>query len=105
MSFLRVASRNVVSLNKPSFCVYDEFKTCGQTASARRYSTAPPVSAKSSNLPLLLGVGGLLGLGAYIYADKAGAAPKKPLVSALDKDNFKEFPVKRVEPYNHNTAK
>ncbi|KAG8763327.1 NADH-cytochrome b5 reductase [Ceratobasidium sp. 423] len=86
MSFLRVASRNI-------------------TGSARRYSTIPPPPAKSSNLPLLLGVGGLLGIGAYIYADKTEAKPKKPLVSALDKDNFKEFAVKKVEPYNHNTAK
>ncbi|KAH7338840.1 cytochrome-b5 reductase [Rhizoctonia solani] len=75
------------------------------TSSVRRYSTAPPAPAKSSNLPLLLGVGGLLGIGAYIYADKAEVKPKKPLVSALDKDNFKEFAVKKVEPYNHNTAK
>jgi cytochrome-b5 reductase len=54
-----------------------------------------------------LGVGGLIGLGAYVYADRTGAAskPKVPLVSALDKDNFKEFVVKKVEPYNHNTAK
>ncbi|KAJ1302652.1 hypothetical protein OPQ81_002969 [Rhizoctonia solani] len=86
MPFLRLASRNL-------------------TASARRYSTVPHAPAKSSNLPLLLGVGGLLGIGAYIYADKIQAKPKKPLVSALDKDNFKEFSVKKVEPYNHNTAK
>ncbi|ELU40317.1 cytochrome-b5 reductase [Rhizoctonia solani AG-1 IA] len=85
MSFVRVASRNL-------------------TTSARRYSTVPPAAAKSSNLPLLLGVGGLLGIGAYIYADKTEVKPKKPLVSALDKDNFKEFAVKKVEPYNHNTA-
>lgn len=78
-----------------------------QTASARRYSTVPPPSAKSSNLPLLLGVGGLLGIGAYIYADRAEVKtkPKAPLVSALNKDQFKEFAVKKVEPYNHNTAK
>ncbi|KAF8600913.1 cytochrome-b5 reductase [Ceratobasidium sp. AG-I] len=86
MSFLRAASRNV-------------------TVSARRYSTVPPPSAKSSNLPLLLGVGGLLGIGAYIYADRAEAKPKVPLVSALNKDQFKTFAVKKVEPYNHNTAK
>ncbi|KAG9100951.1 NADH-cytochrome b5 reductase [Ceratobasidium sp. UAMH 11750] len=88
MSFLRAASRNI-------------------TTSARRYSTVPPPAAKSSNLPLLLGVGGLIGLGAYVYADRAGAAskPKVPLVSALDKDSFKEFVVKKVEPYNHNAAK
>ncbi|KAG9091709.1 NADH-cytochrome b5 reductase, partial [Ceratobasidium sp. 392] len=88
MSFLRAASRNI-------------------TTSARRYSTVPPPTAKSSNLPLLLGIGGLLGIGAYVYADRSGAAskPKVPLVSALDKDNFKELVVKKVEPYNHNTAK
>ncbi|KAG9091577.1 NADH-cytochrome b5 reductase, partial [Ceratobasidium sp. 392] len=88
MTFLRAASRNI-------------------TISARRYSTVPPPTAKSSNLPLLLGIGGLLGIGAYVYADRSGAAskPKVPLVSALDKDNFKELVVKKVEPYNHNTAK
>ncbi|QRV80378.1 hypothetical protein RhiJN_08393 [Ceratobasidium sp. AG-Ba] len=88
MSFLRIASRNI-------------------TNSARRYSTAPPPATKSSNLPLLLGVGGLIGIGAYVYADRSSAVskPKVPLVSALDKDNFKELTVKRVEAYNHNTDK
>ena len=56
---------------------------------------------------LPLGVAGLAG---YIYLDRSSAtsAPPKPKISdqsALDSQNFKDFKLKKVEPYNHNTAK
>ncbi|OSX66774.1 hypothetical protein POSPLADRAFT_1030047 [Postia placenta MAD-698-R-SB12] len=79
-------------------------------ASTRRYSTAPDAK-KSSNLPLYLGGAGVAGLAAYIYLDSrskpaAAAQPaKKQEKSPLNPDAFVDFPLKRVEPYNHNTAK
>ncbi|KAL7284920.1 hypothetical protein ACG7TL_000008 [Trametes sanguinea] len=80
-------------------------------ANARRYSTAPPAGQKSSNLPYYLLGAGISGLAGYIYLDRSGkadAAPVKPKVSdksALDPQNFVDFKLKKVEPYNHNTAK
>ncbi|CDO68486.1 hypothetical protein BN946_scf184499.g11 [Trametes cinnabarina] len=80
-------------------------------ANARRYSTAPPTAQKSSNLPYYLLGAGITGLAGYIYLDrssKADPAPAKPKISdksALDPQNFVDFKLKKVEPYNHNTAK
>ncbi|KAI0348190.1 ferredoxin reductase-like C-terminal NADP-linked domain-containing protein [Trametopsis cervina] len=77
-------------------------------ANARRYATAPPPAAKSSNLPLILIGGGVVGISAYIYLDRTAptVAPKKVQEkSPLDPDNFVDFKLKKVEPYNHNTAK
>ncbi|KDQ18155.1 hypothetical protein BOTBODRAFT_29492 [Botryobasidium botryosum FD-172 SS1] len=74
----------------------------------RAYSTTP--APKSSNTPLYLGLAGVAGLAGYAYLQFAGPAaqplkPAVPLTSALDKDNFVEFPLKKIEEYNHNTAK
>ncbi|PCH34495.1 ferredoxin reductase-like C-terminal NADP-linked domain-containing protein [Wolfiporia cocos MD-104 SS10] len=79
-------------------------------SSARRYSTAPDASKKPSNLPLYLGGAGCAGIAAYIYlkqsgSAKAAATPKKDLTSPLDPQKWVEFELKRIEPYNHNTAK
>ncbi|KAI0352185.1 ferredoxin reductase-like C-terminal NADP-linked domain-containing protein [Trametes cingulata] len=77
-------------------------------ANARRYSTAPPAGAKSSNLPYYLLGGGIAGLAGYIYLDRSGKAPAKPKISdksPLDPQNFVDFKLKKIEPYNHNTAK
>nr|VWO94442.1 NADH-cytochrome b5 reductase (EC [Ganoderma boninense] len=76
-------------------------------ANARRYSTAPPSPAKLNNLPILLAGAAGAALGAYIY-NAATAAPVKPKISdksPLDPQNFVDFKLKRVEEYNHNTAK
>ncbi|KAK7686547.1 hypothetical protein QCA50_010147 [Cerrena zonata] len=78
-----------------------------QVGNARRYSTAPEAK-KSSNLPLYLGGAGVVGLAGYLYLEKSGAgvAPKKVQEkSPFDSNNFIDFKLKRVEPYNHNTAK
>lgn len=55
---------------------------------------------------------GLVGIAAYLYLDSVttpAAAPVKPKKvqekSPLDPQNFVDFKLKRVEPYNHNTAK
>ncbi|KAI0328431.1 cytochrome-b5 reductase [Cubamyces sp. BRFM 1775] len=79
-------------------------------ASARRYSTAPPPAQKSSNLPYALIGGGIAGLATYIYLERSNtpAEPFKPKISdqsALDPKNFVDFKLKKIEPYNHNTAK
>jgi len=79
------------------------------SAARRTYSTTP-APQKSSNTPLILGLAGVAGLAGYAYLQYATPAsqPLKavvPLKSALDKDNFVEFPLKRIEEYNHNTAK
>jgi cytochrome-b5 reductase len=56
---------------------------------------------KSSNLPFYLLGAGFASLGAYMYLDKTMAQTKSP----LDPQNFVDFKLKRVEPYNHNTSK
>ncbi|KAI0801561.1 cytochrome-b5 reductase [Fomes fomentarius] len=76
---------------------------------ARRYSTAPSSPAKSSNLPYWLIGAGTAGLAGYLYLDRSSSpAPVKPTISdkpALDPQNFLDFKLKKVEPYNYNTAK
>ena len=51
---------------------------------------------------------GVAGLGAYVYLDRSGkpeVKAKKPQEkSPLDPDNFVDFKLKKVVPYNHNTA-
>ena len=51
---------------------------------------------------------GVAGLATYIYIDRSEpkVAPKKVQEkSPLDPNNFVEFKLKKVEPYNHNSAK
>ncbi|TFK56332.1 cytochrome-b5 reductase [Heliocybe sulcata] len=79
------------------------------TANARRWASTE-AKASSSNWGLYAAGAGVVGLGAYLYMDRSGTPPtkmasQKPLPSALDPNSFVEFPLKRVEPYNHNTAK
>ncbi|CCM00046.1 uncharacterized protein FIBRA_02072 [Fibroporia radiculosa] len=78
---------------------------------ARRYSTTPE-AAKPSNLPYYLGGAGVAGLAGYVYLNSGSQAaakaepPKKAQEkSPLDPENFVDFKLKRVEPYNHNTAR
>jgi cytochrome-b5 reductase len=69
--------------------------------SIRQYATN---QHKSSNLPLYLGGVGIIGLGTYVYMEYGSkvAAQKK---SPLDPDNFVDFKLRKIEPYNHNTSK
>ncbi|PSS29769.1 hypothetical protein PHLCEN_2v2917 [Hermanssonia centrifuga] len=52
---------------------------------------------------------GVVGLAAYVYLDRTGVKPavvkKVQEKSPLDPDNFVDFKLKKVEHYNHNTAK
>lgn len=83
----------------------------------RRYTTAAPGGGpkpKSGTDPLVwIGIAGAIGAGfAYTFVlrkpDGAPAAVLSkpvPTISALDKDKFVDFKLKKVEPYNHNTSK
>ncbi|TFK17691.1 cytochrome-b5 reductase [Coprinopsis marcescibilis] len=87
MSFIRVsAARSVIS-------------------GCRRYSTAPEAAKKSSNLPFyLLGVG-VAGAAGYAYIEFSQRNAPKQEKSPLDPENFVNFKLKKVIPYNHNTSK
>jgi len=77
------------------------------TNSCRRYSTEA-AAKKSSNLGLYLGGAGLVGLGTYVYmgfSKEEAKTAKKDLKSPLDPSKYVDLKLKRVEPYNHNTAK
>jgi len=80
-------------------------------ASSRRFSTEAPKQPKQSNLPYyLLGLSAV-GFGAYFALggpteDKVPKFMRKEQESSpLDPEQFKDFKLKKVEPYNHNTAK
>jgi len=73
-----------------------------QAAAVRRYTTAAPSSNLPSNLPaILLGTGILSAAGAYWYLDRS---PPKQEKSPLDPNNFIDFKLKKVVPYNHNSS-
>jgi cytochrome-b5 reductase len=103
-----------------------------------RHASSSAASGASSNLPLILGLGGLAGLGGWYYlggfqsADKAkknavalkdeaeskaksaadsvkgaagsAAAAAGSVTGALNKDAFKEFTLKEIKPYNHDSS-
>ena len=52
---------------------------------------------------------GLVGLAAYIYLDSTTQPSVKPKKvqekSPLDPQNWVDFKLKKIEPYNHNTTK
>ncbi|KAF4604706.1 NADH-cytochrome b5 reductase [Pleurotus pulmonarius] len=75
---------------------------------ARRYSsTATPASKNLSNLPFYLLGAGVAAAGGYYYVNFSEKAKPvmQQLKSPLDPENFVDFKLKRVEPYNDNTAK
>ncbi|ESK96137.1 cytochrome-b5 reductase [Moniliophthora roreri MCA 2997] len=67
----------------------------------RRYATAPEATRKS-NLPFYLIGAGTVGLGAYMFLD-SNSKPKQEK-SPLNPEQFIDFKVKKVKPYNHNTS-
>ena len=64
-------------------------------------STSASSKQSPSNWPLLFLVGGCAGLGAYLYFDKYA----KQTVSPLDPEKWIDLKLKKVEKYNHNTAR
>ncbi|KAF9011168.1 cytochrome-b5 reductase [Cyathus striatus] len=90
MSFLRLTSRSA----KPFL------------SSPRRFaSTAPPAKSTSSNLPLYFLGAGVATLGGYYYLTANEKPEVKQEKSPLDPEKFIDFKLKKVVPYNHNTAK
>lgn len=78
-----------------------------QVAGARRYATTTPAK-KPSNLPFYLLGAGAAGMGGYWYLEhlsKTAAPVHAQEKSPFDPENFIDFKLKRIEPYNHNTAK
>jgi cytochrome-b5 reductase len=65
-------------------------------------STTPPKS--SSNLAPWLTLTGSAGVGIAAYMLMKDGQPKQ-LKSPLDPNNFVNFKLKKVEPYNHNTSR
>jgi len=46
---------------------------------------------------------GTVGLGGYYYLSLQDTKPKQEK-SPLDPENFKDFKLKKIKPYNHNTS-
>ncbi|KAF8899289.1 cytochrome-b5 reductase [Infundibulicybe gibba] len=75
-------------------------------AGSRRYASTGVTSAKKqSNLPFYLLGAGVAGMGGYWYMDYTGKTTMKQEKSPLDPEKFVDFKLKKIEPYNHNTAK
>lgn len=93
-----------------------------QTPAVRQYATEAGKPSGGSNLPLVLALGGVAGLGAWYSlggfddpkkvsnkiqekgkeaVDKAKEAGQS---TALNKDQFVEFTLKEIKPYNHDSA-
>ena|ERR1700761_756697 len=76
--------------------------------SIRPFASAgtPP---QSPSWPLYLAAAGAAGLGAWAYLQRTSSSSSpsssKQEKSPLDSDKFIPFTLKKVEPYNHNTAK
>lgn len=90
------------------------FLRYSQATQARRYATAPPPGAKQPNWGIYLAGAGVVGLAGYLYLDSkdsakgavaAAVAKATNTESPLNPKEFKEFKIKRVEPYNWNTSK
>ncbi|KAJ3796968.1 cytochrome-b5 reductase [Lentinula aff. detonsa] len=74
-----------------------------RTATRRSYATET-ASKKPSNLPLYLMGAGVAGLGGYFYLNSTGKSVITQEKSPLDPENFKDFRLKKIIPYNHNTS-
>ena len=82
----------------------------------RTYASAPSSGGSSSNLPLILGGAGVAGLGAWVLmggnsdgakkaaGSVANAVPGVGAPAALNKDEWREFKLKEIIPYNHDSA-
>ncbi|TRM61635.1 hypothetical protein BD626DRAFT_501716 [Schizophyllum amplum] len=79
--------------------------TPAMSASILRATSAirPLTAKKASNAGLYFALAGLAGAGAYYGLYKQDAIPKQEK-SPLDPDNFVDFKLKKVIPYNHNSS-
>lgn len=73
-------------------------------AQGRRFASTTPLE-KPSKLPAILLGSGLVGASLYYFLEKRTPVPKPaPARSALDPQNYKDFKLKKINPYNHNTS-
>ncbi|KAF9566942.1 cytochrome-b5 reductase [Agrocybe pediades] len=74
--------------------------------SVRAYSTAAAPKKSSSILPYAFLGAGLAGGATYWYLESSNPAVQKPKQekSPLDPQNFIDFKLKKIIPYNHNSA-
>ncbi|KAF5380312.1 hypothetical protein D9757_007946 [Collybiopsis confluens] len=75
-----------------------------RTAARRTFASEASAPNKSSNLPFYLMGAGVAGLGGYYYLNSTGKAVSLQEKSPLDPENFKDFKLKKIVPYNHNTS-
>jgi len=68
----------------------------------RSYSTAAVQS--NSKLPFILLGFGTLSAAGYLYLNSQTPKPKQEK-SPLDPQNFLDFKLKKIIPYNHNTSR
>ena len=73
-----------------------------QVVGPRLYSTTSPKN--SNNLPLILLGIGAVSAGGYWYLDRNESAKPKQEKSPFDPQNFIDFKLKKVQPYNHNSS-
>ncbi|KAK0466278.1 cytochrome-b5 reductase [Desarmillaria tabescens] len=85
MSFLRSASASARFLTR------------------RAYSTGASAEKSSSSPYYFLGAG-VVGLGTYFYLNQSQATMSTQEKSPLDPNNFVDFKLKKIIPYNHNTS-
>ncbi|KAF9486386.1 cytochrome-b5 reductase [Pholiota conissans] len=88
-----------------SFFLRSSLRTPSKFAfSARAYASSTPGAAKSK-LPLILLTVGAASAAGYVYLERTAPAPKpKQEKSPLDPQNFIDFKLKKIVPYNHNSA-
>lgn len=80
--------------------------------SAQQATQAAKEAGSNSNIPLILALGGLGGLGAWYYMGGFdGKKPEMPKAvaevmtpGALNSKEFKEFTLKEIKPYNHDSS-
>ncbi|KAJ3774361.1 cytochrome-b5 reductase [Lentinula raphanica] len=73
-------------------------------SAARRCYATETAPKKPSNAPLYFMGAGVAGLGAYYYLNATGKSVITQEKSPLDPENFKDFKLKKIIPYNHNTS-
>lgn len=73
-------------------------------AQGRRFASTKPLE-NSSKLPAILLGAGVAGAGLYYILEQSKQTPAPiPTRSALDPQNYKNFKLKKINPYNHNTS-
>lgn len=84
-------------------------KEAAAQGAAKAAEGAKQAKESSSNVPLILSLLGVGGLGVWYSQGGFGpaksngvAAPSGP--GALDPQNFKEFTLKEIRPYNHDSS-